>query len=181
MKNTWKFFDLLTHKTWERVTAWFRDPDRWGVALHFILFNAGYVLVMAGLLYLTFQKNNEVLTAADPVSIILMIAQTSFILAFISLFVMGCEEALIRKVFSRNNPHLFDELFEIQKEMQNILMGLLSVLAVVAAVYPSIAEQLNRILLFCGIILFACILVTSLYDRLFLRGHAIEEILKDLE
>ena len=135
---------------------------------------------MTGLLYLTFEKNNEVLTAADPASIILMLAQTSFILSFISLFVMGCEEALIRKVFFRKKPQLFDELFEIQKEMQNILMGLLSVLAVVAAVFPAIAEQLNRALFFCGIILFACIVVTSLYDWLFLRSHAIEEILREL-
>ncbi|MDO4415180.1 MAG: hypothetical protein Q4C20_08870 [Erysipelotrichaceae bacterium] len=65
--------------------------------------------------------------------------------------------------------------------MQNILMGLLSILAIIAAVYPSIADRLNRILLFCGIILFACILVTVLYERLFLRVHVIEEILREIE
>ncbi len=107
--------------------------------------------------------------------------QCLFSLSFISVFIIGCEEALIRSVFSRKNPRMFDDLFDMQKNLQNILMGLLSILAVVAAVSPSIADNLNRMLLFCGIILFACILVTALYDRLFLKVHAIEKILREIE
>lgn len=76
---------------------------------------------------------------------------------------------------------LFDELFDMQKDIQNLLMGLLSVLAILAAVFTSISEQLNRGLLFCGIILFACIIVTWLYERLFLRDHVIENILEEID
>ena len=180
MNKTYRFFTLLTHKTWNRMIGRIRDINSWAVLLQFVLYNAVYVSVMAGLLYLTFLNHSEALTSASPLPIILMVGQSVFSLSFISLFVIGCEEALIRTLLSKKNDHLFDDLFAMQKEMQNILMGLLSIMAIIAAVYPSIADRLNRILLFCGTILFACIVVTSLYEWLFLRVHAIEEILKEL-
>ena len=175
------FFKLLTHQTWSRITGRIKDLEKWGILLHFVLYNAGYVSVMGCILYLIFKGHGEELASANPVPLALLCAQSIFSLSFVSLFVIGCEEALIRCIFSKNNPHLFDELFDMQKEMQNILMGLLSILAIIAAVYPGIAEQLNRILLFAGIILFACILVTTLYEQLFLKIHAIEDILKQIQ
>ena len=181
MKEVHRFFTLLTHRTWNRIVGRFRNMHQWAVLLQFVLYNAGYVSVMAGLLYLTFVNHAEQLSEASPLPIALICGESIFSLTFISIFVIGCEEALIRTKFSKNDEKLFDHLFDMQKEMQNILMGLLSILAIIAAVYPSIADRLNRILLFCGIILFACILVTVLYERLFLRVHVIEEILKEIE
>ncbi len=181
MKKTYRFFTLLAHKTWNRIIGRIIDIDKWAILFHFVLYNAVYVSIMAGLLYLTFVRHSEELSAANPFPIILLSVQCLFVLSFISLVVIGCEEALIRSVFSKKNPRLFDDLFDMQKDMQNILMGLLSIMAIIAAVTPSIADNLNRILLFCGIILFACILVTTLYDGLFLRVHAIEEILHEIE
>ncbi len=181
MNKTIKFLTLLAHKTWNRVIGRILDVNKLAILLHFLLYTAIYVSIMTGLLYLTFFGHPEGFITSNLFAIILIAVRCIFTLSFISLIVIGCEEALIRSVLSKKNPELFDTLFDMQKDLQNVLMGQLSITAVFAAVTPSIEQELNMSLLFCGIILFACILVTTLYDRLFLRAHVIEEILREMD
>ncbi|MBQ9613720.1 MAG: hypothetical protein IJV14_14215 [Lachnospiraceae bacterium] len=176
-----RFYELLTHKCWNRIVNRIRDTKKWLALLQLAAYNIIYIMVMCGVLYLIFQHHSEELFTIDLVSALLLVGQSLFSISFVSLFVIGTEEAIIRAMLSRNNPHLFDELFDTQKDIQNLLMGLLSVLAILAAVFTSISDQLNRGLLFCGIILFAYIIVTWLYERLFLRAHVIEGILEEMK
>jgi hypothetical protein len=180
-KKIARFYELLTHKCWNRIVSRLKDTSKWLALLQFAVYNVVYIIVMCGVLYLIFKRHSEELLTIDPVSVLILVGQSLFSISFASLFVIGSEEAFIRALFSNSNPRLFDELFDMQKDIQNLLMGLLSVLAILAAVFTSISEQLNRGLLFCGIILFACIIVTWLYERLFLRDHVIENILEEID
>lgn len=73
-----------------------------------------------------------------------------------------------------------------QWQQKRRIAALLTLLVTLGLIFDAAVIGLGAflpagILLFCGTILFACIVVTSLYEWLFLRVHAIEEILKELE
>ena len=176
-----RFVKLLIESSWHRVIRTICNVDRWLLFLQILGFNAVYIGINCAVLFLIFRFRGAEILSLDPFSLLTIVIHSLFMLSILSLFVIGMEEAFVRSVLSKDDPGLFDTMFDIQMELQNILMGLLSVLAIVAAVYSSISEALNRILLFGGIILFASVVVTSLYNRLFLREHVVEGLLLSLQ
>ena len=105
----------------------------------------------------------------DGVSVIVLI----FSIIFIILLINAVVELLFRIRYENQDYNAF---FSIQKNSYNYMMTLVSLIAIYAAIDTSNATIINTTLLAYGILIFICIIITDLYDVLFLSQGVVKDI-----
>lgn len=102
----------------------------------------------------------------------------SVILIAIILFI----NALIEFIFRlRHKGDTFDTLFSLQKSGHNYMMTIISLMAIYAAIDSYHANEINTMLLTFGILIFICIIITDLYNALFLSQDIVKDICSNLQ
>ena len=99
------------------------------------------------------------------------------VLIIIILLINSLIELLFR-ILHKNGD--FNTFFSIQKTAHNYMMAIISLIAIYAAIDSHNATTINTMLLTCGILIFVCIIITDLYNALFLSQGIVEEIYNEL-
>ena len=89
------------------------------------------------------------------------------------LFINALLELLFR-LFARK--HTFKSYFSKQKQAHNYIMSIISLFAIYATIDTTHADEINIMLLTFGILIFICIVITDLYDSLFLSQNVVKKI-----
>lgn len=100
------------------------------------------------------------------------------ILIIIILLINSLIELLFRLINKNGNFNVF---FSIQKTAYNYMMAIISLIAIYAAIDAYNATTINTLLLVYGILIFICILITDLYNALFLSQGIVEKIYNNLQ
>lgn len=99
------------------------------------------------------------------------------VLIIIILLINSLIELLFRILYKNGD---FNTFFSIQKTAHNYMMAIISLIAIYAAIDSHNATTINTMLLTCGILIFVCIIITDLYNALFLSQGIVEEIYNEL-
>ena len=99
------------------------------------------------------------------------------VLIIIILLINSLIELLFRILYKNGD---FNTFFSIQKTVHNYMMAIISLIAIYAAIDSHNATTINTMLLTCGILIFVCIIITDLYNALFLSQGIVEEIYNEL-
>ena len=101
-----------------------------------------------------------------------------FILITIILFINAIIEFLFRL---KHKDDTFNKLFSIQTHAHNYMMTIISIIAIYAALDSYHANEINTMLLTAGILIFICIIITDLYNSLFLSQDIVKNIYDNLQ
>lgn len=99
------------------------------------------------------------------------------VLIIIILLINSLIELLFRILYKNGD---FNTFFSIQKTAHNYMMAIISLIAIYAAIDSHNATTINTMLLTFGILIFVCIIITDLYNALFLSQGIVEEIYNEL-
>ena len=110
----------------------------------------------------------------DLASIIIL----SVILIAIILFINAFIEFIFRL---RHKGDTFKALFSLQKSGHNYMMTIISLMALYAAIDSYHANEINTMLLTFGLLIFICIIITDLYNALFLSQNVVKDICNNLQ
>ena len=99
------------------------------------------------------------------------------VLIIIILLINSLIELLFRILYKNGD---FNTFFSIQKTAHNYMMAIISLIAIYAAIDSHNATTINTMLLTYGILIFVCIIITDLYNALFLSQGIVEEIYNEL-
>lgn len=100
------------------------------------------------------------------------------VLITIILLINSLIELLFRILYKNGD---FNAFFSIQKTAHNYMMAIISLIAIYAAIDSYNATTINTMLLTYGILIFVCIIITDLYNALFLSQGVVEDIYNDLQ
>lgn len=102
---------------------------------------------------------------------------SAFLLGIILIFIILLINALVELVFRiRYKNQGFDTFFSIQKNAHAYMMTIISLIAIYAAIDSHNANEINTMLLTCGILIFICIIITDLYKVVFLSQGIVEGV-----
>lgn len=102
---------------------------------------------------------------------------SAFLLGIILIFIILLINALVELVFRiRYKNQGFDTFFSIQKNAHAYMMTIISLIAIYAAIDLHNANEINTMLLTCGILIFICIIITDLYKVVFLSQGIVEGV-----
>lgn len=96
----------------------------------------------------------------------------------IVLLINSLIELLFRILYKNSD---FKTFFSIQKYAHNYMMAIISLIAIYAAIDSYNATTINTMLLTYGILIFVCMIITDLYNALFLSQGIVEDIYNDLQ
>ena len=96
----------------------------------------------------------------------------------IVLLINSLIELLFRIQYKNSD---FKTFFSIQKYAHNYMMAIISLIAIYAAIDSYNATTINTMLLTYGILIFVCMIITDLYNALFLSQGIVEDIYNDLQ
>lgn len=102
----------------------------------------------------------------------------SIVLITIVLLINSLIELLFRILYKNGD---FKSFFSIQKYAHNYMMTIISLIAIYAAIDSYSATTINTMILAYGIVIFVCIIITDLYNALFLSQGVVEDIYNDLQ
>lgn len=102
----------------------------------------------------------------------------SIVLITIVLLINSLIELLFRILYKNGD---FKAFFSIQKYAHNYMMTIISLIAIYAAIDSYSATTINTMILAYGIVIFVCIIITDLYNALFLSQGVVEDIYNDLQ
>lgn len=74
----------------------------------------------------------------------------------------------------------FIAVFSIQKHAHNYYLAIISLVAIYTAINPYRANEINAIILLIGVLVLLCIIMTDLYEALFLANGVVEEEYNDM-
>lgn len=94
------------------------------------------------------------------------------------LFFNACIEFILRLIYKDDT---FDVIFSLQKSGHNYMMTIISLIAIYSAIDTYHANEINTMLLVFGILIFICIVITDLYNSLFLSQNIVKNISNQLQ
>lgn len=100
------------------------------------------------------------------------------ILIIIILVINSLIELLYRIIYKNGN---FETFFSIQKYIHSYMMVIISLIAIYAAIDSYNATAINTTLLAYGILIFVCIIITDLYNAIYLSQGVVKGIYDNLQ
>lgn len=75
---------------------------------------------------------------------------------------------------NKNGP--YNQFFSLQEKANNYIMSIISLIAIYVAIDATNANEINTILLACGILIFLCIVISDLYKALFISQDIVKDV-----